>query len=327
MAWRRSDGKARSLVSRAMPLDEQTKTMLEQIEAMDAPPIWKLSVEDARSTTNAMLVLMGTPEEIASVVDRTINAGGQQLPIRIYRPDGLGDGPAPVLVFYHGGGFVIGDLETHDRDCRKLANRGQCVVVAVDYRLAPEHRFPAAVDDAWAALSWVLANAAELGIDPARVAVGGDSAGGNLAAVTAIWARDQGIALRLQLLIYPGVDVEGQYPSKVENAQGYLLDQESIEWFLEKYVPDANFTDWRLAPMRAASHENLAPAYIITAEFDPLRDEGEAYAAKLTAAGVPATAKRYDGMIHGFFGMGAVIEASRPAVDDAGAALRAALHG
>ena len=168
-----------------MPLDAQTKTMIDQIEAMDAPPIWKLSVEDARSTTNAMLALMGTPEEIASVEDRTIDAGGQQLPIRIYRPGGLGDGPAPVLVFYHGGGFVIGNLDTHDRDCRKLANRGQCIVIAIDYRLAPEHPFPAAVEDSWAALSWVLANAAELGVDPTRVAVGGDSAGGNLAAVTA----------------------------------------------------------------------------------------------------------------------------------------------
>jgi acetyl esterase len=175
---------------------------------------------------------------------------------------------------------------------------------------------------------WVVDNAVGLGVDPARVAIGGDSAGGNLAAVTAIWARDHGIPLRLQLLIYPAVDTdEGGYPSRVDNAQGYMLDRESMDWFLEKYVPEEGETDWRLAPMRAASHEEVASAFVITAEFDPLRDEGEAYAAKLNAAGVPATVKRYDGMIHGFFGMGAIVEAARPAVDDAGAALHAALHG
>jgi acetyl esterase len=309
-----------------MPLDPQTKTMLEQMEAIGAPPLWKLDVADARASMTAMISMMGPGEEVRSVEDRTIDADGQRVPIRIYRPAGLADGPAPVLVFYHGGGFVLGDLESHDRDCRALANRGGCVVVAVDYRLAPEHPFPAAVDDAAAALSWVVSHADELGIDPDRVAVGGDSAGGNLAAVTALWARDAGIGLRLQLLIYPVVDFsEGDYPSRTENATGFMLDEQSMQWFVDHYAHDTERTEWRLTPMLAERHDGLAPALVITAEFDPLRDEGEAYGAKLVAAGVPATVTRYDGLIHGFFGMGAVIPAARPAVDEAGAALRTAL--
>ena len=276
---------------------------------------------------DSMMKMMGAGEDVESVEDRTIDAGGQQVPVRIYRPAGLGEGPAPVLVFYHGGGFVIGGLDTHDRDCRALANRGACVVISVDYRLAPEHPFPAGVEDAWAALRWVVDHSGELGIDADRVAIGGDSAGGNLSAVTALWARDEGIPLRFQLLIYPAVDSTGDYPSRVENATGYLLDRESMEWFTEHYFGTfADRDDWRAAPMKAARHDGVAPALIITAEFDPLRDEGEAYAAKLTAAGVAATASRYDGMIHGFFGFGQLVPASLPALDEAGAALRAALH-
>jgi acetyl esterase len=310
-----------------MPLDPQIRMMLDQIEALGAPPVWELSPPDARRSMNLMIAMMGPGEPVEHVEDRRIDAGETSFGIRIYRPSGLAGGAAPVLVFYHGGGFVLGDLESHDRDCRALANRGECVVVAVDYRLAPEHPFPAAVDDAWAALSWVLAHTDELGVDPDRVAIGGDSAGGNLAAVTALWARDQGIALRLQLLIYPAVDsAESVHQSRIDNAVGYMLDPQAVEWFTTQYVGDADPEDWRLAPIRAARHDGVAPAFVITAEYDPLRDEGEAYAAKLAAAGVAATAVRYDGMIHGFFGMGPVITAAKPAVDDAGAALHAALH-
>ena len=307
-----------------MPLDPDTKRMLEQIEALGAPPIWKLTVEEARASMNMMIAMMGPGEQVAAVEDRTISVDGLELPVRIYRPDGLGAGPAPALVFYHGGGFVLGDLDSHDRDCRALANRGRCVVIAIHYRRAPEHPFPVAVDDAWAALSWVVAHAVEIGVDPDRIAVGGDSAGGNLAAVTALWARDTEIALRFQLLIYPAVDVTDDYPSRTENATGYMLDQQAMEWFMEKYLPSYDADDWRVAPMRAPRHDGVAPALVITAEYDPLRDEGEAYAAKLQAAGVQAKATRYDGMIHGFFGLGMVVPAAWPAVDEAGAALRAA---
>jgi acetyl esterase len=312
-----------------MPLDPNMQLVLDQAASMGAPPIWEMSVGDARAAMDMMTTLMGPGEEVASVEDRTIDAGGQSLPVRIYRPSGLADGPAPALVFYHGGGFVLGGLTSHDRDCRALANRGECVVIAVDYRLAPEHPFPAAPDDAAAALDWIVANAAELGVDAGRLAVGGDSAGGNLAASVAHHARDTGVDLKFQLLIYPAVaDDSGTFPSREENARGYMLDPEALEMFVGAYFPNGYPTDdWRAAPLRAPRHDGLAPALVITAEYDPLRDEGEAYAATLEAAGVPAKASRYDGLIHGFFGMGPLVPKANEAVDEAGAALRAALHG
>lgn len=313
-----------------MPLDPQMQMLLDQMAAIEAPPIYELPVAEARASMDAMTALMGPGEDVASVVDRTIDAGGQELPVRIYRPEAVGDDPAPTLVFYHGGGFVLGGLTSHDRDCRALANRAECQVIAIDYRLAPEHPFPAAADDAEAALRWIVDHAEEVGVDTTRMAVGGDSAGGNLSAVVALYARDQGIPLRLQLLIYPAVDgeaAEGVYPSRVDNAEGYMLDQPSIDWFTQQYYPDGIPDSPRAAPMTATSHEGLAPAFILTAEYDPLRDEGEAYADKLRAAGVEATAKRYDGLIHGFFGMGTIVPAVNDAVDDASAALKAALHG
>jgi acetyl esterase/lipase len=310
-----------------MPLDPAMKTLLEQMEAIGAPPIHTLSVAEARTSMDAMVRMMGEGEPVGSIVDRTIDAGGQTLPVRIYRPEALSPGTAPTLVFYHGGGFVVGGLLSHDRDCRALANRGECQVIAVDYRLAPEHPFPAAAEDAVAALEYIVANAGELDVDVDHLAVGGDSAGGNLAAVAALHARDVGIALKLQLLIYPAVaGIEGDYPSRLENATGYMLDTESIAWFTEAYFPGGFPDDWRAAPMQATSHEAVAPALIITAEFDPLRDEGEAYATKLEAIGVPAKASRYDGLIHGFFGMGPIVPAANAAVEEAGAALRDALH-
>lgn len=310
-----------------MPLDPAVQTLLDSLAQMGAPPISEVSTEEARASMLAMVSMMGPGEEVASVEDRTIPVGDNELPIRIYRPEGVPDRGAPALVFFHGGGFVIGSIETHDRDCRALANRGRCVVVSVEYRLAPEHPFPAAADDAEGALAYVAAHADDFGIDAERLAVGGDSAGGNLAANAAIFARDRGIPLVLQLLIYPAVDGAAEdhvYPSRQSNAEGYMLDRASIAWFTERYLPDGEPDDPRAAPIRVSSHAGVAPAFVLTAEFDPLRDEGEAYAQKLSAAGVAAEAKRYDGMIHGFFGMGAIVPAANQAVDEAGAALRQA---
>ena len=311
-----------------MALDPDMKTLLDQMEVIGAPPMHTLTPDEARAVMDGMVTMMGAGEDVASVEDRDLDVGGgRSLPVRIYRPAGVGDGPAPTLVFYHGGGFVIGSLASHDRDCRALANRGACQVIAIDYRLAPEHPFPAAPEDAMAALDAVVAQAADLNVAIDHLAVGGDSAGGNLAAVAALHARDVGIPLRLQLLIYPAVaGAEHEFASRTENGTGYMLDNEMVEWFMNAYFPDGIPLDWRAAPMLAGDHHGLAPALVITAEFDPLRDEGEAYATMLEAAGVPAKATRYDGLVHGFFGMGALVPAALPAVEEAGAALRDALH-
>jgi acetyl esterase len=310
-----------------MALDPNMKQLLDQIAAIDAPPMWELTPAQARTTMDMMVGMMGAGEDVASVEDTSIDLGDRSLPVRIYRPESVGDGPAPTLVFFHGGGFVIGSLASHDRDCRALANRGECQVIAVDYRLAPEHPFPAAPQDAIASIEHIVARAAQLGVDVSHLAVGGDSAGGNLAAIVALHARDVGIPLKLQLLIYPAVaSLDAEYASRTENAVGYMLDPEAIEWFTKAYYPDGVPAEWRSAPMLAASHAGVAPALIITAEYDPLRDEGEHYAVVLEAAGVQAKATRYDGLIHGFFGMGALVPAANGAVDEAGAALHDALH-
>ncbi|MDQ1375382.1 MAG: acetyl esterase, partial [Actinomycetota bacterium] len=232
--------------------------------------------------------------------------------------------PLPVLVFFHGGGFVIGDLDTHDQVCRQLANGSHAIVVAVDYRLAPEHPYPAAPDDCFAATTWIHEHATELGGDPTRMAVAGDSAGGNLAAVVAQEARDKGgPPLKAQILIYPATDLSMQHPSITENGEGYLLTKEGMDWFMGHYAPDVD--DVRCSPLAAVDLSGLPPALVITAEFDPLRDEGEAYAAHLREAGVPVVLSRYDGMIHGFFQLGVLLDAGTKAVDEAARALAAAL--
>jgi acetyl esterase len=232
-----------------------------------------------------------------------------------------------LLVFFHGGGFVFGDLDTHDAPCRMLCRHGSMHVLAIDYRLAPEHPFPAAVEDARAALRWAFAHAAELGADPTRIAVGGDSAGANLAAVTAhLAARDGGPAPTCQMLIYPAVDRTRPYASLALFAEGFLLTRASIAWFHEQYVgARAPLTDPRHAPLHAASFEGLAPALVVTAGFDPLRDEGEAYAAALAAAGVPTLVRRFDALTHGFFSMVGVSTDCRLAVVEIAGATRALL--
>jgi acetyl esterase len=232
-----------------------------------------------------------------------------------------------ALVYFHGGGWVIGDLDTHDVLCRELANGSGCAVVSVHYRLAPEHRFPAAVDDALAATRWVRANAASLAIDATRLAVGGDSAGGNLAAVVAIAERDAGAKLAFQLLIYPATDQRAGHPSHSANAQGYLLTSDSIRYYHDHYLGDRGHdTDWRASPLLARDLSGLPPALVITAGFDPLRDEAMDYAVRLTAAGSRCAYVCYERQIHGFVTMGRLLDEARSAVALAGAELTRALH-
>ena len=309
-----------------MPLDPQARALLDQMEAMGMPPLDALPVPEARAAIMALAATAGEPEPVARVENRTVPGPQGDIPVRIYVPAAVG--PLPLLVYYHGGGWVIGNLDTHDGVCRQLANAVGCVVVSVDYRLAPEHPFPAAAEDAYAALRWVAANAASLGGDPARVAVGGDSAGGNLSAVVSLMARDRsGPRLAYQLLIYPVVDApgEGGRASYRDNAEGYFLTASSMHWFWNHYHQgNVGQRDPYACPLRARDLRGLPPALVITAEFDPLRDEGEEYAARLRDADVPVKLSRYDGMVHGFFGMTGLLDRARDAVTEAAAALRAA---
>jgi acetyl esterase len=299
-------------------LDPQARLLLDADRGAPAP--YEQSLEELREGYRAAsAALFGPADEVASVTD--VEAGG--VPARIYRPAGEAGG---ALVYLHGGGWVVGDLETHDPLCRALAARAGCAVVAVDYRRAPEHRFPAALDDAWAATRWVAAQASVLGLDPARLAVGGDSAGGNLAAVVARRARDAGLPLAWQLLAYPVTVHRFDSPSYIELAEGYGLTRRTMSWYWDQYLarpedgasPDAS-------PLEADDLAGVAPALVLTAGFDPLRDEGEAYAARLEAAGVPTTLVRYDGLIHGFLRMPGAIAAAGAALDETAAALREAL--
>ncbi|MEJ8279749.1 alpha/beta hydrolase [Pseudonocardia spirodelae] len=304
-----------------MPLHPQVEALLTLMAEQGGPPPETMTVAQNRAMIREMVGLSGPPEPVASVRDD--RAG--DVPVRIYTPEGTG--PFPVLLFLHGGGWVIGDLDSHDPVCRVLANRAGAVVVAVDYRLAPEHRFPSAVDDAVTALQWVHAHAADLGADPDRIAVGGDSAGGNLSAVLAQHARDHGgPALRFQLLIYPAVDAADESPSMTRNAAGPLLTVAWMQWFMNHYLAgEEDLLDPRMSPARATDLSGLPPAMIVTAEFDPLCDQGAAYAAALNAAGVKAELRESPGMIHGFAQFGGAVDDSRAMLDEAGAALRAAL--
>ncbi|HEX7733606.1 MAG TPA: alpha/beta hydrolase fold domain-containing protein [Ktedonobacteraceae bacterium] len=310
-----------------MPLDPQTREYLDQMAALNMPPLSALQPEVMRQLIAAQVASEPPGEPVARVEDRTIPGPAGEIPVRIYTPEG--EGPFPLLVYFHGGGWVICDLDTHDSGCRSLCNGAGCVVVSVDYRLAPEHKFPAAVEDCYAATSWVAEHAAEIDGDAAHLAVGGDSAGGNLTAVVAQLARDQhGPRLFLQLLIYPATNFTAQTPSKKENAEGYFLTVEDMDWFEGHYL---NSQEDRLnplaSPLLASDLSNLPPALILTAEYDPLRDEGEQYGQRLQEAGVPVTMRRYDGLIHGFFNSALIIDAARRAVEETSRALRAAFAG
>ncbi|HEU5368111.1 MAG TPA: alpha/beta hydrolase [Ktedonobacterales bacterium] len=304
-----------------MPLDPQAQIFLDQMAALDAPPMHTLTPEQVRENIKLQPMLM-EPEPVAQVENRTIPGPAGAIPVRVYTP--AGSGPFPVLVFFHGGGWVICDLDTHDGICRSLCNGAGCVVVSVDYRLAPEHKFPAAPEDCFAATQWVAGHAAEVNGDPGRIAIGGDSAGGNLTAVVAQMARDRnGPKLAFQLLIYPATDFTFSGPSLKENADGYFLTREDMDWFSNHYLrSETDKKDPLASPMLAADLSRLPPALVITAEYDPLRDEGETYGRRLKEAGVPTIVSRYEGMIHGFFGF--PFDVSKRAQDEASRALRAA---
>jgi acetyl esterase len=308
-----------------MPLDPQARAVLDQIPVLTDEVVLALAPPLLRQAMAAMPGSAGPVEEVARVESRTLPGPAGEIPVRIYAASQARR--LPALVYFHGGGFVIGSLDTHDGTCRSLANAIGCTVVSVDYRLAPEHRFPAGPEDCYAATRWVAEKGAEIGVDTSRIAIGGDSAGGNLAAVVALMARDRrGPALRHQLLIYPVADHDFTTASYQENAQGYLLSREMMRWFWNHYLERAeDGANPYASPLRAASLAGLPPAHVITAEYDPLRDEGEALASRLQEAGVPTTQVRYDGMFHGFFSMNAMLDAARRAVAEAAAAVRTRL--
>ena len=314
-----------------MALQADTQAFIEVVEAARAegPSVAEQTPEFSRDRYQALAHILGEgPEVPGGVADIEIPGPAGPIPARIYRPNA--EGPHPVLVFFHGGGFVIGDLDTHDKECRLLCTKAQCAVIAVDYRLAPEARFPAAVEDCWAALQWVKASGSELGLDTNRVAVGGDSAGGNLAAVTALMARDSGLDLKLQMLVYPATDASQHYESFSENEAGPLLTVEVIDWFWSHYVgPELNEgvrRDWRFSPALAADHEGLAPAYVATCSADPLRDEGNAYAETLSLAGVPVKHSLFEGEPHLLFQMFHTCEGAKRLIEECAAAVAAAFE-
>ncbi|MBM5811968.1 MAG: alpha/beta hydrolase [Gammaproteobacteria bacterium] len=307
-----------------MALHPQAQAFLDQ--AAGAPPMHTLPLAAARAAFDAMAALGGPPEAVASVQDRLIPGPAGPLPSRVYRPstrDGL-----PVALWFHAGGFTVGSLASHDPLCRALANRSGCAVVALDYRLAPEHPFPAALDDAWAAVQWIAGHGAELGLDTARMAVCGDSVGGGLATITSLLARDAGgPALRLQVLVYPDLDWRFTSPSWTTMSRDYFVTREVAEWLRHNYLPDpAQWTDWRASPTLAPSHVNLPPALMICPEFTPIRSDVEAYVERLRQAGVAVDYWLAAGMVMGFVTMAGVIDAGRQALDRIGAALSAALE-
>lgn len=307
-----------------MPVDPAIATLLAQADKIDPRPIEVLSVAEARARGGSVNVAPPLPPEPVAEVRELIIDTLPPIPARLYRPR---SGTLPLLVYFHGGGWVVGSVAISDPFCRAIANASGCAVVSVDYRLAPEDRYPAAADDAYAATRWSADHASDLGIDPSRIAVGGSSAGGNLAAVVALMARERGTPkVAFQLLHVPVTDHDFDTPSYRVNGSGFGLTRSGMRWFWDNYVPDPKLRDEPYAsPLRATDLSGLPPAHIVTAECDPLRDEGKAYATRLRAAGVPTTYVEYPGMVHGFTGMAMLIPMGRTAIDDMSAALRKAL--
>ncbi|HEV8143544.1 MAG TPA: alpha/beta hydrolase [Methylomirabilota bacterium] len=313
-----------------MALDPQVQAVIELVIKSGRPAYHTLSPKDARQLfRETRPASTPTPPQIGAVTNVVAETDAGAIPVRLYRPAGADAGtPLPTLVYFHGGGWVIGDLETHDVLCRQLTAEAAMMVVSVDYRLAPEHKFPAAADDAWAATRWIVANAGRLGLDTRRLAIGGDSAGGNLAAVVALMARDAGApSIACQVLLYPVTNVGTETQSYRDFADGYLLTRDSMRWFFDHYLASSDqAADWRVSPLRARSLAGVAPALVVTAGFDPLRDEGEAYAQALRAAGVSVDYICYGGMIHGFVPMGRLIDTGNRAVSHIAGSLREALR-
>lgn len=308
-----------------MALLPEIRSLLDQQATSGRPPLHHQSVEQARAFHVAdAAALNGPPAPVAAVADRRVPGPAGELPVRVYTPEG--SPPFPIVVFFHGGGWVVGTLDTYDPLCRALAAATPAVVVSVDYRLAPEHRWPAAVEDAYAATEWASRNAAALGGVQHRLAVAGDSAGGNLAAVVALGARDRGgPAIAFQLLVYPVLDAAGDTASWREYADGYHLTADGMRWYWDHYLGGADGAAPDASPLRAAFVGGLPPALVIGAEYDILRDEGEAYAARLAEAGVDASASRHAGVVHGFVRWRAVTGAAGDALQEAATALRSAL--
>jgi acetyl esterase len=332
MPWRRAEPEtatlqACSITPETTMIDPQARALLDLMVERGVPPTHTLTPDEARRFyRERRSVTQPEPPAIAEVRDLEAPGPHGTIPLRLYRPE---TGKVlPVLVYYHGGGWVIGDLDTHDTLCRELANGAGCAVVAVDYRMGPEHRFPAAVDDCIAATRWVRAHAAELKLDASRLAVGGDSAGGNLAAVVSLAARDAGEAVAFQLLIYPATDARRAATSHTTNGQGYLLTRDTITYFHDHYITDpAHDADWRASPLLHENLQGLAPALVLTAGFDPLRDEGLLYADRLSEAGVRTTYVCFERQIHGFITMGKVIAEANTAVALCAAEVRRAFAG
>jgi acetyl esterase len=299
-------------------IDPQLQPLLDAVNGAERSE--HVSLQERRDGYRALSVIAGPGPELDHVEDRSIDGPAGPIPIRVYRNEGA----VGVFVFFHGGGFTIGDLDSHDEPCRRIAADAHCTVVSVDYRLAPEAPFPAAVDDAWAAVQWADVHRADLGggVD-AKIVVGGDSAGGNLAAVVALMARDAGLDLAAQCLVYPGTRVDDASPSMTENGVGYILDRETMDWFRAQYAAEPK--DWRASPLYADSHVGVAPALVITAQYDPLRDQGADYARVLETAGVPVTYTNYDGMTHVFFQLGPIVEGGARCVAQVSAFAAAAL--
>ncbi|PON15500.1 lipase [Candidatus Entotheonella serta] len=309
-----------------MPLDPQAQMLLESVRASGIPPFHTLPVEDARQ---AMIDLFGkvkNPVSVHRIDNRDITGPAGPIPIRLYIPAGVG--PFPVLVYYHGGGWVLGSLETHDPMWRELSRVVGCVVVSVDYRLAPEHRFPVPLEDCYAAVDWVARHASDLNIDAQRIAVGGDSAGGNLAAAVALTARDRGTPpLACQLLIYPALDYAFDTHSYRENGNDYFLTKDMMVWFWQRYLHDQEHGLYpQASPLRAQNLYGLPSTLLLTAEFDPRRDEGKAYAERLRAVGVQVEYRCYAGMIHGFLGWTSKLDVAAQAMVETAETLRIALN-